>query len=92
MIVTTADFVALLAKKYPSLPPKEINKICLLLMRRLYGYSVHDQDVRVASGHHGLSLKIYKPDQSPQAHNARVDRQARDTRWRRLQARRTRTS
>lgn len=77
MIYDTAYFSAKIAARYPELEAGQVHEVCLLLMRRIYGRSCRDKDIRVFSGVRNFSLKIYKPEHSSQAHNQRVNQQAR---------------
>lgn len=85
MVRDTNYFADQIAAKYPELPPKEIRKLCRLLMQRIYGNATRDRDVRLCSGTRNVSLKIYKPDRNATEHNKRVAGLAKQ-RYRRQQA------
>jgi hypothetical protein len=80
MVRTTNYYADQIAARYPDLPAAEIRKLCQLLMRRIYGCALRNQDVRLTSNAHKLSLKIYKPYYSIREHNSAVSDLAR-RRW-----------
>lgn len=80
MIRNTAYYSQQIAARYPDLPAKEIQKLCVLVMKRIYGHALRDNDIRIVSEPHKLVLKIYKPEYSSTEHNERVQLQA-NYRW-----------
>lgn len=76
----TAYYVKQIAARYPDLPPAEISRICLTLMRRIYGSAVKNHDIRINSMVHELSLKIYTPYYSSREANEAAQAQF-NRRW-----------
>jgi hypothetical protein len=93
-IVNTAYYVDILHERYPDLPKKQLQKLCVMFMRRLYtAIAHHGDDVLFKSSGRGkegesLMLKIYRRDFNYLRHNERVHKRAMELQKQRREQRR----